>query len=1394
VVTLIGEGVISAKGGDAVSSNEYGGGGGGGRIAIYAGDMSGFHPENVIVDGGSGSQSGQPGTIYLRPLEAPYVLFHSPDGLLYQPVGYVDVSFHTAIRSSTFTRDDIRVIGPEGVIETDPPVLQGGGIWRIYFPSQSTEGQYHVYVGPHIEDLSGKEMDQDTDSIEGEDPDDVYDAGFAIKTTSTDNNVNDPPIAVDNGYDTDEDMVLAVTAPGVLGNDSDIDSSSLQAFLVDDVSNGTLTLNPDGSFNYNPHNNFNGADAFTYKASDGINESNTAKVIITVNSVNDAPVANVAGPYTSEEGTPITFDASLSSDIDMDELQYRWDFNNDGIWDTDYSVEPRATYAWNDDYSGVIVVEVSDGKLADGATASVTVIDVSPQFSLTVTPSPSNEGEVVTLEYNIFDPGHDGYTLTKIDWGDDIADNSSTHIYTDNGAYTITSTFTEDNGGATVRTVSVIQNISNIAPTVYAGQNRTADEGATVSFSGGFSDPGADDHTVEWNFGDGNTLLGNLTTTHTYGDNGVYTVTLTITDDDGGVGTDTLTVTVHNVVPTVANLMNDNLSNGEIALSVGFADRGWLDSHSGIFDFGDGAEAPDHLAEENEKPDATGTITGTHNYSDEGRHTVSLVVEDDDGGRSEPASIEVLIDKTPPVITVSEPKAKYHYNAHDIKIGFEVKDPISNEISSGVVEESVVATLNGEVVENGQVIDLSELEDGTYTFKVVASDFAGNEVEEEVVFEVGVGSVPAILNLTPHTWRLSWLNPFDDFGRKGFKSQHGKKKRITAYISLENVEVETTIPTFAAPELKVGKGYGDFVVVEVIAAQDNKRGKHKEIRSVTLKYVGTGELDILAFSGNRTWDFFGVKEGDAIMIDTGEGEHLGSYTVLSYYKYGSPLYSAADIIPETILLNDRVPIIERSAEVITKNPSQLGQSRVIAERPITIVREGRHHVWLTNLAEPERITLKVGNQTIFEDEPYPIHWHDRFSLEEDGEVQMMGIYAHKKADMLHVIRHNLQEEAKIYLDGALAFTIPPDINLLVLKVQFNRFDAISSLPKEVLERGGDWDVTTYGRVRLQTKHKHSMKHITITDLDDPKKVRLIVGDTVIFDDQPFPIRWRDRYFIVDGERQDMSIYTCGSSRRKKHLSIRLKRLTRDAKLYLDGELVLLISPPPDVKVSIIGDLELDGDPETFDGSFSGIDKIGLKGKIPYNYDIDRTYQQINTSGSPKLVVGDSFGDFEVVSVTEGYDDYRITTLLFRYDGRTKKEVKVYEDAHGRHFIGSYVAYPGEIFLVDVSEVEGDKVYLQIKHKRRSFRLAGRHAAEVGDSYLGCTVIDTAKEPQGPPHYIDLTLEYKGGAEPIFITAYDGYWQYVINTYKADPASVPSFTIDGRQLRRGHIGGELVLEY
>jgi len=137
------------------------------------------------------------------------------------------------------------------------------------------------------------------------------------------NPVNDAPVAYEDHYSVDEDEVLGIAAPGVLANDTDVEYDPLTAVLLTPPSHGSLTLRADGSFTYTPAADFNGADSFTYKATDGTADSNTAAVSIEVNPVNDAPVANAGPDQSVNEGSPVTL-AGSGSDVDGDSLTFSW--------------------------------------------------------------------------------------------------------------------------------------------------------------------------------------------------------------------------------------------------------------------------------------------------------------------------------------------------------------------------------------------------------------------------------------------------------------------------------------------------------------------------------------------------------------------------------------------------------------------------------------------------------------------------------------------------------------------------------------------------------------------------------------------------------------------------------------------------------------------------------------------------------------------------------------------------------------------------------------------------------------------------------------------------------------------------------------------------------------
>ncbi len=118
--------------------------------------------------------------------------------------------------------------------------------------------------------------------------------------------VQDPPVAVADSFNATEGVVMF---GNVTTNDNDADNETLSVALVDDVLEGALTLNTDGSFSYTYAAGNSTSDRFTYTLSDGISTSAITTVDITITPVNDPPqlsvVAMSAIPENAEPGTVV---------------------------------------------------------------------------------------------------------------------------------------------------------------------------------------------------------------------------------------------------------------------------------------------------------------------------------------------------------------------------------------------------------------------------------------------------------------------------------------------------------------------------------------------------------------------------------------------------------------------------------------------------------------------------------------------------------------------------------------------------------------------------------------------------------------------------------------------------------------------------------------------------------------------------------------------------------------------------------------------------------------------------------------------------------------------------------------------------------------------------------
>jgi len=269
------------------------------------------------------------------------------------------------------------------------------------------------------------------------------------------------------------------------------------------------------------------------------------------------PTANAGGPYAGSEGTPVGLSGAASSDPNGGSLTFAWDLDNDGQFDDSSLASP--SYTWPDNGSFTIRLLVTDtGNLTSTATANVSIANLAPAVNVGVATA-INEGGTFSRSGSFTDPGTDTWTGT-VNYGDGSGTQTLTlnpdktfslsHVYADDGLYTVSVTVIDDDGGVGVGTVLVT--VNNAAPTVSAGGNATIMIGDSFSRSGFFTDPGADTWVATVDYGDGSgvqplTLNPDKTFSlnHTYVTFSTYNVTVRVTDDDGGVGTAIFQVTVN---------------------------------------------------------------------------------------------------------------------------------------------------------------------------------------------------------------------------------------------------------------------------------------------------------------------------------------------------------------------------------------------------------------------------------------------------------------------------------------------------------------------------------------------------------------------------------------------------------------------------------------------------------------------------------------------------------------------------------------------------------------------------------------------------------------------------------------------------------------------------------
>ena len=596
--------------------------------------------------------------------------------------------------------------------------------------------------------------------------------GTATGTVNvTVNAVNDAPVAVVDSVSTDEDTALVINVADLLGNDSDVDGDTLSITAVDNGNNGTVVLNEDdGTITFTPTENFNGDASFEYSLSDGQGGTATGTVNVTVNAVNDAPVAVVDSVSTDEDTALVINVADLlanDSDVDGDTLSITAVGNgNNGtvvLNEDDGTITFTPTENFNGDASFEYSLSDGQGGIATG-TVNVTVNAVNDAPVSVVDSVSTNEDTALVIDVADLlanDSDVDGDTLSITAVGNSI---NGTAVLNGDGTITFTPTenfngdasfeysLSDGQGGIATGTVNVTVNAVNDAPVSVVDSVSTDEDTALVinvtDLLGNDSDVDGDTLSIaSVSNGNNGTVVfnedeGTITFTPTDNFNGDASFEYSLSDGQGGIATGTVNVTV-NAVNDAAEITGD--TSGSVA------EDGTL-SAAGTLSVTDVDSGEDVFIVQNNSTTTHGSFSinaaGAWTYSLNNSNTAvqalgagetltdNISVTSADGT---PATISITIEGTndAPVAVVDSVSTN-----EDTALVINVADLLANDSDVDGDTLSITAVGNGN---NGTVV-LNE-DDGTITF-TPTENFNGDASFEYSLSDGQGGTATGTVNVT----------------------------------------------------------------------------------------------------------------------------------------------------------------------------------------------------------------------------------------------------------------------------------------------------------------------------------------------------------------------------------------------------------------------------------------------------------------------------------------------------------------------------------------------------------------------------------------------------------------------------------------------------------------------
>jgi len=446
-----------------------------------------------------------------------------------------------------------------------------------------------------------------TDTFTFEATDDRTARTNVATATITVNAVNDAPASEDEGVNTDEDTPVRTGF-----SSSDVEGDALTYIIVDQPSNGTVTI--DNTNNepglYTPNADWNGTDTFTYKANDGIDDGNVATVTVTVNAINDSPIAEDGNVSTNENKMMQLVFELVATDVDGDNLTYAIVSNvSNGTTSIDGN---QVTYTPNQDWHGSdgLTYKANDGTV-DSNTATV-VIGVTP---VNDAPSVDNmsvetqEDTAVSFKFSYTEVDNDNLTFSIIanPLNGTITIDDAIASYTPNANWNGTDTFSYKANDGTVdsntATVTITVDSVNDFPVVNDIVTSTDEDVAIAGITLSGTDADGDALTYSIVTGASNASVAFTTSsvisyTPNANWNGTDTFTYKANDGTNNSNTATITVTVNSVndSPITSNvfysidedntasidlIVNDSDPNDSFTFTIGTPNNGSITSPSG---------------------------------------------------------------------------------------------------------------------------------------------------------------------------------------------------------------------------------------------------------------------------------------------------------------------------------------------------------------------------------------------------------------------------------------------------------------------------------------------------------------------------------------------------------------------------------------------------------------------------------------------------------------------------------------------------------------------------------------------------------------------------------------------------------------------------------------------